>query len=264
MKTKKTTRVSFSADGSTIRCQLPTSWSDLTGDELRKVYKVLSVIHCVPGRLEFAVFRALTGARMERRPDGQHQMRLAVGRHVRRCLVTPEEMAELLEPLTFLFSPGDRPVRLDWIVSSRYRAVNAQLHGISFGDYIRLENLYQGFLAGDHKESLAAIGDILYPGSGDKLHRFSVVDVFNIVQWMVQIKAMFAREFRNFFKPATGQQPQSSMLEVMNNEIRALTGGDVTKEEPVLEMDCWRALTELDYKAKEAEELKRQLDKSGK
>lgn len=44
----------------------------------------------------------------------------------------------------------------------------------------------------------------------------------------------------------------------MNVQIRALTGGDTTKEEAVLSMDTWRALTELDAKAKEVEDIKRQ------
>ena len=44
----------------------------------------------------------------------------------------------------------------------------------------------------------------------------------------------------------------------MNAQIRALTGGDITKEEAVLSMDTWRALTELDAKAKEVEDTKRQ------
>jgi hypothetical protein len=43
----------------------------------------------------------------------------------------------------------------------------------------------------------------------------------------------------------------------MNTQIRALTGGDITKEEQVLDMDCWRALTELDAKAKDYEEMER-------
>lgn len=43
----------------------------------------------------------------------------------------------------------------------------------------------------------------------------------------------------------------------MNAQIRALTAGDITKEARVLEMDCWRALTELDAKAKEAEEMRK-------
>ena len=44
----------------------------------------------------------------------------------------------------------------------------------------------------------------------------------------------------------------------MNAQIRALTGGDITKEEAVLSMDTWRAFTELDAKAKEVEDIKRQ------
>ena len=45
----------------------------------------------------------------------------------------------------------------------------------------------------------------------------------------------------------------------MNAQIRALTGGDITKEAAILQMDCWRALTELDAKAREAEEIRNQL-----
>jgi uncharacterized protein YbjQ (UPF0145 family) len=44
----------------------------------------------------------------------------------------------------------------------------------------------------------------------------------------------------------------------MNAQIRALTGGDITKEDQILQKDTWRALTELDAKAKDAEELRKQ------
>ena len=42
--------------------------------------------------------------------------------------------------------------------------------------------------------------------------------------------------------------------------IRALTGGDITKEERIMKMDTWRALTELDAKAREAEELRKAIN----
>ncbi len=58
-------------------------------------------------------------------------------------------------------------------------------------------------------------------------------------------------------KPAgegeSGEIPD--MRAVMNAQIRALTGGDVTKEREVLSMDCWRALTELNEKAREQQEF---------
>ena len=74
------------------------------------------------------------------------------------------------------------------------------------------------------------------------------------------VKGMFADLFPHFFRPTDGSAA-SSMMEVMNNQIRALTGGDVTKESEILAIDTWRALTELDAKAREAEEFNRKMKK---
>jgi hypothetical protein len=47
----------------------------------------------------------------------------------------------------------------------------------------------------------------------------------------------------------------------MDAMIRSLTEGDITKEETVLNADTWRALTELDAKAHDAQEFKRKFPK---
>ena len=47
----------------------------------------------------------------------------------------------------------------------------------------------------------------------------------------------------------------------MNNQIRALTKGDISKEAEVLRMDVHRALVELDAQAREYEELKKEMNK---
>ena len=39
-------------------------------------------------------------------------------------------------------------------------------------------------------------------------------------------------------------------------QIRALTGGDITKEQAVLDADTWTALAELDAKAREAQKYR--------
>ena len=72
---------------------------------------------------------------------------------------------------------------------------------------------------------------------------------------------MFAALFPHFFKPSGEAGGAPDMMEVMNNQIRALTGGDVTKEEEILNIDTWRALTELDAKAKEADEFNQKMKK---
>ena len=42
----------------------------------------------------------------------------------------------------------------------------------------------------------------------------------------------------------------------MDSQIRALTKGDITKEDAVLSMPCHRALTELDALAREYDDLR--------
>ena len=69
--------------------------------------------------------------------------------------------------------------------------------------------------------------------------------------------------FPHFFRKresADGEPPtEVHFIDLYNAQMRALTGGDVTKEKTVLALDCWRALTELEAKAREAEELERKI-----
>lgn len=47
---------------------------------------------------------------------------------------------------------------------------------------------------------------------------------------------------------------------VTDAQLRLLTDGDVTKEDAVRRVDCKRALTELNAKAKEAREMQAKLN----
>ncbi len=265
MKTKPTTRVSSSSDRASINIELPTSWQQLSQQELRCVFQIIDAFTADDDNVPFQVFRRLTGMRVERRdddngdflvsfPTGHRRMRL-------RCWLSPEALAEHIEPLSFLSDPGEVPVRLGCIgfgMRKSYRAVNAMLHDVSFRNYIKLENLYQGFLSTHDVRDVLKIAAILYPGfrpETDKMHGY---EALSIIQWLVQVKAMFARTFSHFFRPASSASATPPrMIDVLNNEIRALTQGDVTKEATILEIDCWRALTELNFKAREAEEFNR-------
>lgn len=264
MKTKRTTRASFSADSSTVNVQLPTSWSELTQEELRGVYRLITLQGSADApEVPLLLFAYFTRMKVLRRDHDRFECSLQVAmdsKHTRRIKLTisPGQLAELLDPLDFITSPGSVPVRLEqW---GKVRAVNAQLHGLSFGDYLRLENLYQGFLSSRAPEALNAMAGILYPGIREK--DINEVLVYGLLQWFVQVKTMFAGQWNEFFRPASGEVTTTSMLEAMNNEIRALTGGDVTKEEEIFAIDCWRALTELNFKAREAREYNAQLKKS--
>lgn len=260
MKTKPATRVSFSDDPPTISVSMPEKWSDLSDTELRTVFRVIDTYTGRDDNVPFQVFRRLAGMRVERTYEGRFLCSFRSGKEKLRCWITPEAMAAHLECLSFLSDPGDTPVRLARIGYGRrksYKGVNPQLHGFRFLDYVMLENLYQGFLKSKDPSDILKMTSLLYPGFRPGKDRISAYEALSVIQWMVQVKGMFARTFRNFFRPAAGGGSAPSMAEVMNNEIRALTQGDVSKEAEIFEIDCWRCLTELDFKAREAEEFNR-------
>lgn len=249
-------RATFSDNPPAIDVKLPQSWADLQPDELRKVYEVLSSVQ--DGSVAFTLFRVLTGCRVQNRMD-LWLLSLPTPDGLKFCHTTPKKLSELLSCLDFIHEPGDFPVRLEQIHGAK--AVDPQLHGVAFGDYLRIENLYQGYLSSKDIEALNSMAQLLYPGLNPK--KLTLADHISILNWMAQLKALFSKLFHNFYVPAgNGSGSSASMLEMMNVQIRALTGGDVAKEEVILASDCWRALTELDFKAKEAVELNKQLESS--
>ena len=240
MKTKRTIRVSFSDNPPTLNVKLPTAWTELSQQELADVYAIKAAFGHTSGRMPFELFRYFSGCRVRRRAGNRFVCTFAAMHadgKVRKVTVpvTPEHLAELLACLDFIHNPGCVPVRLDSF--GKARALNAELHGVAFGTYLQLENLYQGFLQSQNPEALRAMATLLYPG----ISLGAVMPpgfAINVLQWMMQVKALFSRQWPNFFRPASGSESATSMLEVMNSEIRALTRGDLTKEDVVMAADC--------------------------
>lgn len=142
------------------------------------------------------------------------------------------------------------------MISGR-KAVNAELHGVPFSEYIRSENLFQSFLMEETPDALLALFDVLYPGTEPLRDKEKPYACTAILFWMGGLKSLFSTTFSNLFKPAPSGTEQPDMAAVMNAEIRALTGGDITKTQQVLDADTWNALHELNAKAREAEELEK-------
>lgn len=250
-------RVTFSDNRLEIT-GIPSSWSELSAKELEMVYQLMSDRDSES--LALTVLCRLTGIRIIREAAGGFicAVPLSDG-ETAMVTLSPEILLSAVEVLDWLKEPGNVPVRIPSLRG--HTAVDARLHGVSFGDYISVENNLQGYLATQNSKALAAVAAKLYPGF-DQSEKLTESECINIFNWCAQIKAMFSDSFANFFKPGgDGGADAMSMLEIMNTEIRALTGGDLTKEEAVLEADCWRALTELDFKAKEAEEFNAQMAK---
>lgn len=141
-----------------------------------------------------------------------------------------------------------------------FQAVDKLLREVPFKEYLTIENCYQGYLCTHEDKRLTSMTTLLYANdAGRHPHPEAVTAEHRLSSflWYTAVKQQLMRYFPYLLKPAadgeSGEIPD--MRAVMNAQIRALTGGDVTKEREVMSMDCWRALTELNEKAREQQEF---------
>lgn len=250
------TRVTFSAERNSLNFDLPKGWDELSQKELVMVMRC-KARQDEPHLAKFAVLLHLTGLKVLRREGKMWKCSVPTGeKKPKRFLLDSELLPGLLDGLNWMDNPGAEPVRPDTLHGAE--GLPMKLHGVTFTNYLQCENCYQGILQSQKEDAVQHLASLLYPGLHKKLAAW---EQMLVIQWWAQVKTMFAGLFPHFFKPSGEVGDTPNMMEVMNNQIRALTGGDVTKEEEILNIDTWRALTELDAKAKEAEEFNRKMKK---
>lgn len=178
----------------------------------------------------------------------------------RKIRVSLESLFAAAKHFDFIREIPPMPVRLEKI--GRASAAPADLHSLPFASYIALDNLWQGYLYTQKEELLEDMAAILYDSENLKLLPFQRLSIFF---WFSSVKRLFGNLFPYFLKESDVDDPTppdyDSMRRAMNTQIRALTKGDVTKEEQVKSLDVWSALTELDALAKEYEEMERKYGK---
>lgn len=254
----------------TLNLQAPTSWSELTQDQLTYLLKAIAVVN-----------RDTIGHSFRSKEDYSTQVAAQVAI---RCLfhwnnvrvVTPYADAWLLDHdgIEYLVSPGDLaaatsmvswisrlpedPVRLDSIDGAV--AVSADIEeDLSFDDYLACEALWQVWQTSQTDSLLRDMAAILYRKENIVLKDFEYLSIF---YWWAGLKNMLSGRYPNFFQvsPVESAIPHVDELTLrrsMDSQIRALTKGDITKESTILSLPAIRALTELDALAREYEELNR-------
>jgi hypothetical protein len=258
----------------TLNLTAPTSWSELTQEQLEYLLKVIASVN-----------RSCLGRAFRSREDFNAQVAAQVAV---RCLfhwngvrvVTPYADAWLLNHggIEFLVSSGDLaaatamlswvsslpedPVRFDTIDGAS--AVSADIEeDLSFDDYLACEACWQVWQTSQDDNLLREMAAVLYRKSDIKLREHELLSIF---YWWAGLKSMLSRRYPNFFQasPVDSGVPHVDELTLrrsMDSQIRALTKGDITKESTILSMPAIRAITELDALAREYEELKRKYTK---
>lgn len=254
----------------TLNLQSPTSWGELTQDQLTYLLKAIAVVN-----------RDTIGHSFRSKEDYSAQVAAQVAI---RCLlhwnnvrvITPYADVWLLdhEGIEYLVSPGDLaaatsmlswmsklpevPVRLDHIDGAA--AVSADIEeDLSFDDYLACEALWQVWQTTQADSLLRDMAAILYRKEDIVLKDFEYLSIF---YWWAGLKNMLSGRYPNFFQvsPVESAIPHVDELTLrrsMDSQIRALTKGDITKEKTILSLPAIRALTELDALAREYEELNR-------
>lgn len=239
---------------------LPTSWEELTDKQLLMVYDLFSrdlsaaelktLCLCKWNRLK--VVASLPDKRFIVKIKGENEVTL-----------TARQLQQAASCLNFLDSFAPMPLRVSCI--GPCKALAADFEKVPFEKYLYADNLFQGYLHTQQEHLLVQMAQVLYDSDEVKPTQAHLVGVF---YWMASLKQYFAQMFPNFYKPApTGEGSNSlgdeqaelfrKLTDNTNAMIRALTGGDITKEATINKMDTWRALTELDAKAREAEEFRK-------
>jgi hypothetical protein len=245
---------SFRADG--IELHAPASWQELTQNQLRYVFFLLATFgdHV---QVKTYMFLRFTGLVVEKKIAGGVRCHLKDDKKKRAFNLSTWQVQSLIHVFDYIDSYDGMGVRLERI--QRYHAVDALLHGLPFVDYLNCEVIYQAFLRSKDPERLNALAKILYRDNEDNPPEQLVLtptEQTATLIWYTSVKLAMSKAFPHFFKPS-GSNESPRLMELMNAQLRALTEGDVTKEAMVEELDCWRCLTELDAKAREAQEFER-------
>lgn len=238
-----------------LNINIPTSYSELTQEQLRQLLGWL--VQLSP--LEVKIRMLLRWCGIGIAVKTEHGFKCYRGKEV--FYLQSWQVQWCIQQLQFIDKYEEYDVRLDAV--AHLVPVDALLHKVPFKAYLAMEKYYQGFIR--NKENtllLERLGQLLYTtadGEYDRTVTFSEAERMNAFLWFSYCKKKFAQFFPHFFRPAGGSSSATelSIIEQMNVQIRALTDGDVTKEEYIMNIDCWRALTELDAKAHDAQKLKK-------
>ena len=241
---------------------LPENWRGLTDRQQLDFFALLSKDHSFEEILTLCLLRWGNIRILRRLPSGDYLVKQRA-KPKTQAVLSLRQIHNATNTLAFLKSFPPFPTRITQI--GKTRAITADFQGVPFSTFISVDNYYQGFLQTQDYDLLRQAAMLLYPNV--KQETLTTAHCLMVFYWVTSLKQYLAQLFPHFLQSVPRDLDNllgtsatafgDTLRAAVNAQIRALTGGDITKENSVLEMDTWRALTELDAKAKECEDLKR-------
>ena len=185
------------------------------------------------------------------------------------------QVESMIRQFDFIDPFDGMDVRLERIHGCR--AVDDILDHYPFGDYLMAEQYYQLAVSSRKPEMIEKLACFLYVKT--KRHGFlwlkkkdvhpkrlslSPAEQMGTLRWFAHVKSVFAERWPHFFRKVDAdiEEMDIDLMGAMDAQIRALTEGDITKEETIKALPCWRALTELNEKAREAKEFHEKYERN--
>lgn len=234
-----------------LNINLPQSWRELSDAQLKSILALLNSDSLTA--FEIKVIAAL-------RLSGASEL-FADAVRIDDVLLEAQDIRDIASAMSWIDSVPDYPVRPE-ILACR-RAMSPVLDELTFGQFIMIENYFSGFIATADKKLLIHIFEIIYPYFEMwAIRREPDLIAPAIILWISSFKKWAAIQwpylFRSQDKSESQSFPDARMLrESADSMIRALSKGDVTMEQKILDSPFSRAATELNCLARETEDLKR-------
>ena len=253
----------------TLNLTLPTSWAELSQQQLYYLFLQLSRDLTAEETMALCLFKWSGLKVITRLENGLYlvvRKEQATGKRRKRKVqyeLTAQQLCCAALFLEWIKELPTMPIHLDKI--GRHKALAVDFDKVPFEKFLYVDNLWQGYLQTKDADFLRQMAEVLYDHDGIRLNAAEEVAVF---YWFASLKAWMAKKFDHFLKPVGEAQGESNGLgftpdigakieQAYNAQVRALTGGDITKEHEVLQSNTLRALAELNAKAKEAEEYRK-------
>lgn len=240
--------------------RIPSGWAELEPREIPVVFKALmSDGFADASEIPVYLLMRLSGiAVVGRTADG---VRYLCSQRGKLSALEPIVLASLVEKMQWVLDDPKLPWRP--VMLAGRETVDAEMLYITLAEWLRIDDCYTGALYTQNISLVNSLCPILLKkGLGA---RFEDWECLAVLRWIQGVKALLSDEYPEFFVPAPKMQPDAdlkrSLREGVDAQIRALTKGDITKEEEVLNMPLRRALAELNAQAREYREYKQAVKK---
>ena len=269
-----------------IKLTTPTTWNELTQKQLffvmKRFIRELPEKHVLLFFLEyFAGIKLLKHNIFEK---GKEFFRFRKGWS--KFQLTAEQVSQMLVQLEFLLKETGltkNPLPVFRIRRKKYYGPADSLYNINLREFIFAEMNFMSFAKSRHVvylNNLIAIlwrpqvkpykpnspdypgdrrerfNDSIWPKRARKMYKLKLYKKYALFSFYAGARAELQKEFKNVFSADGGSKQPKNMAKQLQDLVRAVNGGDPTKNEQLLEINIRDILGEMQVAHEKVEKLK--------